>query len=158
MDQAAAGDTVRVAMNGVTGRMGYNQHLVRSVLAINADGGVRLTDGRRVRLDPVLGGRNEGKLRDIAERHGIANWTSSLDEALDTITPGGSTQVGNTQAANTPTGGTTAGSYFGTSAARTSTPGASAAAAGTSTARTPAAGISAAGGNAAAGASAQAGA
>jgi predicted dehydrogenase len=104
MDQAAAEDTVRVAMNGVTGRMGYNQHLVRSVLAINADGGVRLSDGRRVRLDPVLVGRNEGKLQDIAKRHGIANWTTSLDEALDTIASGGSTQAGDTRAGTAPGG------------------------------------------------------
>jgi hypothetical protein len=94
MGQSAAEDTVRVAMNGVTGRMGYNQHLVRSILAINADGGVRLSDGRRVRLEPVLVGRNEGKLRDIAKRHGIANWTTSLDEALDAITPDGTTRTG----------------------------------------------------------------
>jgi hypothetical protein len=52
---------IRVVMNGVTGRMGYNQHLVRSVLAINDDGGVPLSGGsggRRVRLEPVLVGRS----------------------------------------------------------------------------------------------------
>ena len=76
-------------MNGVTGRMGYNQHLVRSVLAINADDGVPLDDGRRVRLEPVLVGRSEAKLRDIADRHGIKDWTTSLDEALDSIKEGG---------------------------------------------------------------------
>ena len=76
-------------MNGVTGRMGYNQHLVRSVLAINADDGVPLGDGRRVRLEPVLVGRSEAKLRDIAGRHGIKDWTTSLDEALDSIKEGG---------------------------------------------------------------------
>jgi len=82
-------EVVRVVMNGVTGRMGYNQHLVRSVLAINADGGVPLGDGRRVRLEPVLVGRSEAKLRDIADRHGIKDWTTSLDEALDSIKEGG---------------------------------------------------------------------
>ena len=76
-------------MNGVTGRMGDNQHLVRSVLAINADDGVPLDDGRRVRLEPVLVGRSEAKLRDIADRHGIKDWTTSLDEALDSIKEGG---------------------------------------------------------------------
>ena len=75
-------------MNGVTGRMGYNQHLVRSVLAINADDGVPLGDGSRVRLEPVLVGRSEAKLRDIADRHGIKDWTTSLDEALDSIKEG----------------------------------------------------------------------
>jgi predicted dehydrogenase len=82
-------EVVRVVMNGVTGRMGYNQHLVRSVLAINADDGVPLDDGRRVRLEPVLVGRSEAKLRDIADRHGIKDWTTSLDEALDSIKEGG---------------------------------------------------------------------
>jgi predicted dehydrogenase len=82
-------EVVRVVMNGVTGRMGYNQHLVRSVLAINADDGVPLGDGRRVRLEPVLVGRSEAKLREIADRHGIKDWTISLDEALDSIKEGG---------------------------------------------------------------------
>ena len=81
-------EVVRVVMNGVTGRMGYNQHLVRSVLAINADDGVLLGDGSRVRLEPVLVGRSEAKLRDIADRHGIKDWTTSLDEALDSIKEG----------------------------------------------------------------------
>jgi predicted dehydrogenase len=81
-------EVVRVVMNGVTGRMGYNQHLVRSVLAINADDGVPLGDGSRVRLEPVLVGRSEAKLRDIADRHGINDWTTSLDEALDSIKEG----------------------------------------------------------------------
>ncbi|WP_061291982.1 Gfo/Idh/MocA family protein [Herbidospora cretacea] len=71
-----------VVMNGVTGRMGYRQHLVRSVLAINAGGGVTLADGRRVRLRPVLVGRSEAKLQDLAARHDIADWTTDLDTAL----------------------------------------------------------------------------
>ena len=82
-------EVIRVAMNGVTGRMGYNQHLVRSLLAINADGGVPLSDERRIRLEPILVGRSKEKLRDIAERHGIADWTTSLDEALDAVRDGG---------------------------------------------------------------------
>ena len=82
-------EVVRVVMNGVTGRMGYNQHLVRSVLAINADDGVPLDDGRRVRLEPVLVGRSEARLRDIADRHGIKDWTTSLDEALGSVKEGG---------------------------------------------------------------------
>jgi predicted dehydrogenase len=85
----AGDEAVRVAMNGVTGRMGYNQHLLRSVLAINADGGVPLSDGRRVRLEPVLVGRDKEKLRAIAERHGIPDWTTSLDEALAATNDGG---------------------------------------------------------------------
>ncbi|RJO78484.1 gfo/Idh/MocA family oxidoreductase [Nocardia panacis] len=69
-------------MNGVTGRMGYNQHLVRSVLAINAEGGVALADGSRVLLDPMLLGRDAEKLRALSERHGVRRWTTDLAEAL----------------------------------------------------------------------------
>ncbi|MDR7303749.1 Gfo/Idh/MocA family protein [Haloactinomyces albus] len=71
-----------VIMNGVTGRMGYRQHLVRSVLAIREQGGIELSDGTRVRVDPVLVGRNGEKLQEIAKRHGIDRWTTDLDEAL----------------------------------------------------------------------------
>src|SRR5262245_20500370 len=69
-------------MNGVTGRMGYRQHLVRSVLAINEEGGVALSDGERVRLRPVLVGRDLARLARIAEPHGIADYTTDLDAAL----------------------------------------------------------------------------
>jgi predicted dehydrogenase len=74
--------TVVVALNGVTGRMGYNQHLVRSLLAIREQGGVLLPDGTSVIPEPVLVGRSEEKLRAIAERHGLPRWTTSLDEVL----------------------------------------------------------------------------
>ena len=49
-------------MNGVTGRMGYRQHLLRSILAIRADGGVLLPNGDRVTVEPILVGRNAEKL------------------------------------------------------------------------------------------------
>ncbi|ANN15675.1 oxidoreductase [Amycolatopsis orientalis] len=71
-----------VVMNGVTGRMGYRQHLVRSVLAIREAGGVELSDGSRVQLEPVLVGRNADKLEEIATRHGLSRWTTDLDAAL----------------------------------------------------------------------------
>ena len=74
--------TIGVVMNGVTGRMGYRQHLVRSVLAINEQGGVALSDGDRVKLKPVLVGRNADKLADIASKHGISDFTTELDSAL----------------------------------------------------------------------------
>ncbi|MGI8867872.1 MAG: Gfo/Idh/MocA family protein [Mycobacteriales bacterium] len=73
---------VGIAMNGVTGRMGYRQHLIRSILAIRESGGLPLTDGRRLIPDPILIGRSERKLRDMAERHGLTEWTTDLDEAL----------------------------------------------------------------------------
>ncbi|MCF6472961.1 Gfo/Idh/MocA family oxidoreductase [Nonomuraea sp. MG754425] len=74
--------TIGVVMNGVTGRMGYRQHLLRSVLAINEQGGVTLSDGSRVKLKPVLVGRNADKLSDIATKHGIADFTTDLDAVL----------------------------------------------------------------------------
>src|SRR5882762_2492315 len=73
---------VRVLMNGVTGRMGHRQHLVRSVLAIREEGGVRLANGSRVQLEPVLIGRDARKLREIATRYGLEHWTTNLSEAL----------------------------------------------------------------------------
>jgi predicted dehydrogenase len=73
---------ITVAVNGVTGRMGYRQHLVRSLLAIREQGGISLPDGTRVYPEPILVGRSEPKLRAIAEQHGIERWTTSLDEAL----------------------------------------------------------------------------
>ena len=68
-----------VIMNGVTGRMGTRQHLVRSVLAINEQGGVARADGDRVLLRPILVGRSAAKLRTLASAHGIDDWTTSLD-------------------------------------------------------------------------------
>jgi predicted dehydrogenase len=73
---------VRVAMNGVTGRMGYRQHLVRSLLSIREQGGVRLADGSAIVPEPILVGRSEGRLREIAERHGLPHWSTRLDEVL----------------------------------------------------------------------------
>lgn len=73
---------IGLVMNGVTGRMGYNQHLVRSILAIREAGGVELSDGTKVMPEPILVGRSEGKLRDIAERHGLDRWTTDLDSVL----------------------------------------------------------------------------
>ena len=69
---------IHVALNGVTGRMGYRQHLVRSLLAIREQGGVRLEDGTTLYPEPILVGRNEERLRAIAERHGLERWTTDL--------------------------------------------------------------------------------
>jgi predicted dehydrogenase len=74
--------TYRILMNGVTGRMGYRQHLLRSVLAIRDDGGIALPDGSRLQVEPVLVGRNADKLGRLADEHGIADWTTDLDTAL----------------------------------------------------------------------------
>ena len=73
--------TVKVIMNGVTGRMGYRQHLVRSILPIRDDGGVVVGDDR-IQVVPVLVGRNADKLAKLAELHGVSEWTTDLDAAL----------------------------------------------------------------------------
>ena len=73
---------IGVIMNGVTGRMGLNQHLVRSILAIREQGGVPLPDGDRLVPDPILVGRNEAKLRDIAAAHGLTRISTDLDACL----------------------------------------------------------------------------
>jgi predicted dehydrogenase len=71
-----------IIMNGVTGRMGTNQHLVRSILAIRRDGGVALKDGTRVIPDPVLVGRSGAKLAELAKAHGVERVETDLDAAL----------------------------------------------------------------------------
>ena len=73
---------VAIVMNGVTGRMGTRQHLVRSVLAIREQGGVMVPGGEVVVPDPIFVGRNEKKLRSLAEAHGIERWSTDLDESL----------------------------------------------------------------------------
>jgi predicted dehydrogenase len=74
---------VGIIMNGVTGRMGLNQHLIRSILEIRTQGGVALSDGSALIPDPILVGRNEEKLKAIAAAHGVARWTTDLERALD---------------------------------------------------------------------------
>ena len=74
--------SIGIIMNGVSGRMGYRQHLVRSILAIREQGGVELSDGTRVQVEPILVGRSEQKLAELAEKHGIEHYTTDLDEAL----------------------------------------------------------------------------
>jgi predicted dehydrogenase len=71
-----------IIMNGVTGRMGLNQHLVRSIVAIRAQGGVALPNGDRVMPDPILVGRNAEKVQAIARQYGIERSTTDLDAAL----------------------------------------------------------------------------
>ena len=71
-----------IIMNGVTGRMGTNQHLIRSICAIRNEGGVRLADGRRVMPDPILVGRNATKLAELAAANGLTRWSTDLNAAL----------------------------------------------------------------------------
>ncbi|MFJ1763367.1 Gfo/Idh/MocA family protein [Amycolatopsis sp. NPDC088138] len=77
--------TIGVLLNGVTGRMGYRQHLLRSVLAIREQGGVALPDGTRVQLEPILAGRTAAKVKELADRHGLTAWTTDVGSALDDV-------------------------------------------------------------------------
>ncbi len=74
--------TLRIGMNGITGRMGYRQHLVRSILPIREQGGVTLADGTKVQVEPVLVGRRPDAVREIAERHDVEHWTTDLDATI----------------------------------------------------------------------------
>ena len=74
--------TLGIIMNGVTGRMGLNQHLVRSIIAIRDQGGVTLPNGDRVMPDPILVGRNAEKVAALAKQYGIARSTTDLGAAL----------------------------------------------------------------------------
>jgi predicted dehydrogenase len=77
---------IGIIMNGVTGRMGTNQHLIRSVLALREDGGVELPSGERVVPDPMLVGRNERKLRELSDAHDVDRW--AVDPDLETCLDG----------------------------------------------------------------------
>src|SRR5690606_8324500 len=73
---------IGIIMHGVTGRMGYNQHLVRSILAIRDQGGIALANGDRLVVDPMIVGRDADKIERLAKKHNIARWGSDLDAAL----------------------------------------------------------------------------
>ncbi len=90
--------TLGIIMHGITGRMGYNQHLVRSICAIRDQGGVALANGDRIMPDPILVGRNAEKITAVAKKHGITRTTTDMAAALanpaDTVFfDGGSTQM-----------------------------------------------------------------
>lgn len=70
-----------IIMNGVTGRMGTNQHLIRSIAAIRRQGGVRV-NGDIIMPDPILVGRNEAKLQELAQANEVTRWSTDLDACL----------------------------------------------------------------------------
>lgn len=70
---------LRIAMNGITGRMGYRQHLLRSILPIRDQGGIELPDGSKVTVEPILVGRREDKIRELAAKHDVEHCTTDLD-------------------------------------------------------------------------------
>ncbi len=74
--------SIGIIMHGVTGRMGMNQHLLRSILAIRDQGGVSLSNGDRLMPEPLIVGRNAEKIEELARRCGLQRWTTDLDAAL----------------------------------------------------------------------------
>ena len=74
--------TVGIIMNGVTGRMGTNQHLLRSIVPIIKQGGVHYSPTESIMPDPILVGRNAIKVEALAKRTGVAKWTTDLDAVL----------------------------------------------------------------------------
>ena len=73
---------VGIIMNGVTGRMGLNQHLARSIYAIIEQGGVKISDDEIIMPKPLLYGRNKAKLESISRDYGHLRWSTDLDAAL----------------------------------------------------------------------------
>ena len=74
---------LRIAMNGITGRMGYRQHLLRSILPIRDQGGITLPDGSKVTVEPVLIGRNETKIKELAAKHDVEHHTTDLEGQIN---------------------------------------------------------------------------
>lgn len=73
---------IGLIMHGVTGRMGMNQHLIRSIVALRKEGGVKLSNGTRVMPDPILIGRDGARIEALARAHGIERFGTNLDAAL----------------------------------------------------------------------------
>ncbi len=73
---------IGIIMNGVTGRMGTNQHLLRSISEIIKQGGVRIGPGETIMPDPILVGRDENKLQKLCLMSGVKKMSTDLDQAL----------------------------------------------------------------------------
>src|SRR5690349_24067717 len=75
--------TLGILMNGVTGRMGTNQHLARSIMAIREEGGTAMRDGTLIWPEPILVGRSREKLEALAAQFGLPRWSTDLDACLE---------------------------------------------------------------------------
>jgi predicted dehydrogenase len=73
---------IGIIMNGVTGRMGTNQHLLRSIVPIIEQGGVKISPSETIMPEPILVGRNPAKLEKLCEMTGLTRMTTNVDEAL----------------------------------------------------------------------------
>ena len=74
---------VGIIMNGVTGRMGTNQHLMRSIAEIIKQGGLQISQDEVIMPDPVLVGRNIAKLEKLRSMSGVQKITTNLDEVMN---------------------------------------------------------------------------
>jgi predicted dehydrogenase len=74
--------TIGIILNGVTGRMGGNQHLLRSIVPIIKQGGVPAGPDTLIVPEPLLVGRNAEKLEALARAAGLTRWSTDLDGAL----------------------------------------------------------------------------
>ncbi len=74
---------IGIIMNGVTGRMGTNQHLMRSMVAIIKQGGIDLGNGEVIMPDPVLVGRDAAKLAKLSELSGVSKYTTDLSTVMN---------------------------------------------------------------------------
>ena len=73
---------IGIIMNGVTGRMGTNQHLIRSIVAIREQGGIKLSNGDIIMPDPILVGRRADRLQELVKTHNLSRWSTNLEEVL----------------------------------------------------------------------------
>ncbi|MFL2633071.1 MAG: Gfo/Idh/MocA family protein [Candidatus Marivariicella sp.] len=73
---------IGIIMNGVTGRMGTNQHLIRSLVAIINEGGIKVNEHDIILPELVLVGRNENKLKKLSERVNVKKWNTNLEKVL----------------------------------------------------------------------------
>ncbi len=74
---------IGIIMNGVTGRMGTNQHLMRSIVPIIKQGGVQVSPSEFIMPDPVLVGRDAVKLQKLSEQSGVSKFTTELNSVVN---------------------------------------------------------------------------
>jgi predicted dehydrogenase len=80
---AATIHNIGIIMNGVTGRMGTNQHLLRSIAEIIKQGGVKVSPSEFIMPDPVLVGRDAVKLEKLMQQSGVKKYTTDLDSVIN---------------------------------------------------------------------------
>jgi predicted dehydrogenase len=74
---------IGIIMNGVTGRMGTNQHLMRSIVPIIQQGGIQISSSETIMPDPVLAGRDAVKLEKLSKMSGVEKWTTDLQKVMN---------------------------------------------------------------------------